>query len=694
MTTSLPTYNVVGPSDSSNVADFEELPAYEGSSTAEHLKFVALNQKFAQCTTFPIDKEYVLPFVLPSDLQAHLILLGAFHRLREEVRTQKGLSEVSMNPDEMWAVFLERAVHRFSCWANWINSTTMSDKGDNYWLEPLEARTLDSEQCPPLDVAMIAQAARPLSSHPGCLRKGLDMLKEAFLPSALLVEWSLTTLAVRKFYDDMESCITDPTHHVLANALVDYKTGVPMPDLAIKLTGMIFRLDSDPAYARNLLSRDRGWKFRNIEALSRYGYMGARNEASNPTPRGLSLILAPYRQAGPFSMDLASAVLRQMTFIEKMVNMGWTEDGRFEDDVHTLTRCVARYHAFLDLTASTPGKFVVPTLDIDLAWHTHQLLSTSYRKLHDIMGTVPDHDDKVNQGTLSTAWDSTAEAWKARFGVPYSVCGCAPPMKPASVGNVILSVFSRNGKDKASQSSKQVKNARPDLVSALDMSAEETHPSDHNAVALINPKKENEAQEQGRLQELVRREKELGRAAKLAHEGDWTEILASRNVDHTHAFLRPVVYGLTGPFGIYGHGDCAVYSGRVVKGNLGAGECVTGNGPNGTCGSVFFTQQREGLRDSVELGIIMASGITNSAVRLMNYRAERRSYADTSNPGYLAESMAWVTGGYAPDLQSGGAHCDQGRSTGEGDGGGTANCGGGGSNCSGGGGGCGGGDGN
>lgn len=42
-------------------------------------------------------------------------------------------------------------------------------------------------------------------------------------------------------------------------------------------------------------------------------------------------------------------VVRQMSFVEKMNQMGWTEPGRFEDDSTTLTRCVVRYHAFLEV---------------------------------------------------------------------------------------------------------------------------------------------------------------------------------------------------------------------------------------------------------------------------------------------------------------------------------------------------------
>ena len=35
-------------------------------------------------------------------------------------------------------------------------------------------------------------------------------------------------------------------------------------------------------------------------------------------------------------------------------------------------------NSFLDLMASSPTSFFVPTLDIDLVWHTHQLMSIQY----------------------------------------------------------------------------------------------------------------------------------------------------------------------------------------------------------------------------------------------------------------------------------------------------------------------------
>ena len=65
--------------------------------------------------------------------------------------------------------------------------------------------------------------------------------------------------------------------------------------------------------------------------------------------------------------------------------------------------------------------------DIDLSWHTHQLNPQKYRSdTVGLLGRTPDHDDKVEEEALSSAYDITARAWQQRFHVPYSVCGCTP----------------------------------------------------------------------------------------------------------------------------------------------------------------------------------------------------------------------------------------------------------------------------
>ena len=75
-------------------------------------------------------------------------------------------------------------------------------------------------------------------------------------------------------------------------------------------------------------------------------------------------ITLAYSDPGLASVELVQAILRQGTFVEKMVNMGWTTEGRFDapQAQATLISCITRYHGFLCLMATIPGHMLVPTL--------------------------------------------------------------------------------------------------------------------------------------------------------------------------------------------------------------------------------------------------------------------------------------------------------------------------------------------
>ena len=79
--------------------------------------------------------------------------------------------------------------------------------------------------------------------------------------------------------------------------------------------------------------------------------------------RSLRRILAHYRHPGSFSVELTSAVMRQGSFIQKMIGLGWTDPNRFATDKTVVLRAIGRYHAFLDLMSSSPASFFVPTLE-------------------------------------------------------------------------------------------------------------------------------------------------------------------------------------------------------------------------------------------------------------------------------------------------------------------------------------------
>ncbi|KAH7882290.1 hypothetical protein F5I97DRAFT_1931482 [Phlebopus sp. FC_14] len=143
-----------------------------------------------------------------------------------------------------------------------------------------------------------------------------------------------------------------------------------------------------------------------------------------------SKILGAYIDGTPFSVDLVDAVFRQCFFTEKMDEVGWIKPAAFHeaDKMSILENSVVRYHAFLDLAATHPSALLVPTLDIDLVWHTHQLMASRYVVDCEVyVGRYLDHEVNIAESRLSSAFEATCRAWQNRHQVPYIRCGCAAP---------------------------------------------------------------------------------------------------------------------------------------------------------------------------------------------------------------------------------------------------------------------------
>ncbi|KAG6334620.1 hypothetical protein ID866_4472 [Astraeus odoratus] len=242
----------------------------------------------------------------------------------------------------------------------------------------------------------------------------------------------------------------------------------------------------------------------------------------------LERVLGAYTNDRMFSIDLVGAVLRQGSFVDKMHGLGWTKPDFFDsDNAVVLRHCITRYHAFLKLMADTSGSFFVPTLDIDLAWHTHQLTAHQYHEdCLELIGRYVDHDDKVEEGVLSTSFDVTCRVWQERYGVPYMYCGCPPPGE--TLGQRIRRTLSiAHLKDKPAT-------VDASLIPPEDTSARAaTHPSDHNALPIMGQR----AREKRMKQFRERRAKEEKRLAK---EGDKKTKTTFEQLDHQPAFLAPV----------------------------------------------------------------------------------------------------------------------------------------------------------
>lgn len=110
-----------------------------------------------------------------------------------------------------------------------------------------------------------------------------------------------------------------------------------------------------------------------------------------------------------------------------------------------LEGAVARYKGFLHLfkrdRERSMNRFCVPTYDIDLIWHSHQLHPASYCKdLVAIMNIVLNHDDTDSDRTkgqkLDVGFSETTKQWEETFGSRYWRAGATyrgTPPSPLSV---------------------------------------------------------------------------------------------------------------------------------------------------------------------------------------------------------------------------------------------------------------------
>lgn len=98
------------------------------------------------------------------------------------------------------------------------------------------------------------------------------------------------------------------------------------------------------------------------------------------------------------------------------------------NDIRYIEGAVARYKGFLHLIKRNKENdiksFSVPTYDIDLIWHTHQLHPVSYCKdLLNIMGKILEHDDTDSDRSkgqkLDVGFSVTTKTFEEMYGRRY-----------------------------------------------------------------------------------------------------------------------------------------------------------------------------------------------------------------------------------------------------------------------------------
>jgi hypothetical protein len=123
-----------------------------------------------------------------------------------------------------------------------------------------------------------------------------------------------------------------------------------------------------------------------------------------------------------FALDLGGAVIRQGAFVDKMHSLDWLHSPSARN---TMNRLLTKYSRFITIIAHNPLNTAVPTLDVDLGWHTHQLSPNSYfTYTGKTCKKYIDHDDKIDEEALSTAFEWTSKTYEKLYQEVYSECTC------------------------------------------------------------------------------------------------------------------------------------------------------------------------------------------------------------------------------------------------------------------------------
>jgi hypothetical protein len=119
-----------------------------------------------------------------------------------------------------------------------------------------------------------------------------------------------------------------------------------------------------------------------------------------------------------FSLDLVAAVLRQQLFSSKVIRLTDLRQDK------ALTAASNRYFIFMLLMkpdANGSLKMNVPTFDVDLFWHTHQLFPGFYHRWCEThLGRRVNHDHTIGEKASKDGFEATKKVWQRAYGHVYS----------------------------------------------------------------------------------------------------------------------------------------------------------------------------------------------------------------------------------------------------------------------------------
>ena len=193
--------------------------------------------------------------------------------------------------------------------------------------------------------------------------------------------------------------------------------GKKKPKIGTSLANYIRIPDTDIewSYSWNSIFREFGATVGELKASERWKEVTRRNIFARLRAAYQGLV---WRD---LSIDLVAAALRQRGFMQKITG----EECQGIDSPAALVHAISRYHKFMILLRDTAAKkhhrHLVPTLDIDLCWHTHQLHPVQYRNwCRRNVGRLINHDDTISKTDLKDGLRATSLAWFDAYREPYT----------------------------------------------------------------------------------------------------------------------------------------------------------------------------------------------------------------------------------------------------------------------------------